>query len=97
VSPSATIASPVTLSGVRSATDGWNAGSNAIGTLGISCAMAMAPRVQNPCSLTVARNTPGIDGVPTGRVTGTSPGSSFSSNPKYATTGRPSGFVTIEG
>ena len=97
MSPSATIASPVTFSGVRSATEGSNAGLNAIAMLGISACTAMAPRVQNPCWLTVASRTAGIDGEPTGRVTGTPPASSFSSNPKYATTGRPSGFVTIEG
>ena len=97
MSPSATIASPVTFSGVRSVTEGSNAGLNATETLGISACIAMAPRVQNPSWLTVASRTPGIDGEPTGRVTGTPPASSSSSNPKYATTGSPSVFVTIEG
>src|SRR5262245_25130976 len=38
-----------------------------------------------------------MDGAATGRATATSPGASFSSRPKYATTGRPSASVTTAG
>src|SRR5262245_4623903 len=49
VSPSATIARPVTLSGLRFPTDSSNAGLKAIDTFGISAWIAIAPRVQYPC------------------------------------------------